>query len=317
MNKKTYLILLLLVTAFQLACNLLLTLSYNNNATHINAKVTKLKYIVFNWLENQLYLYKIVDDKSIPDLDWQHDNQLKCSMPNLEHMDRTAIAHLDADFNKLHTLFEACPLTNNSYQLDTLINVLGSTSDSATLKIQLRIDLIRQGYTQNGDDPVCSNWYLDKKINVSEMTNELEFGEEFVFTQKNNWTLSTNKPGYYFVKCVLNRAERFKPTETLFEFVYTVLPGNMTVLMERRQVFRQYERLAGDAVRENPLIKDAEFEQCQGSGDDTEKREEQRMNVLVIGLDSISSAHFRRVFPLTFAELEQTAGSYMNFIRYR
>lgn len=296
MNKKTFLAALLLLIVFQLIGNLSLSLSFNK--VILTAKVTKLKYIVFNWLENQLYLFKIIEDKSIPNLDLRHDNQLKCSMPMLDHMDMTAVEHLNADFNKLHTLFEACPLTNNSYHLDALINISYDSENLSTFKIQLRMDLILRDYPHNGDSLVCSNWYMDKKINVSEETNELEYGTEFLFTQNNNWTLSTGRPGYYFVKC-----------GTLFEFVYTVLPWNMSALMERRKVFQEYERLAVDAVKTSPLIKDAEFEECQSSSDTESK--EKRMNVLMIGLDSISSVHFKRVFPLTLAELEQTKGNYL------
>lgn len=297
MHKKTLNILILILAGliiFQISSNLLFTLNYNN--VILKAKAIKLKYIVLNWLENQIYS----DEKSLPEFNWQHGtDRFQCSMPILNHNDTTAVQHLSADFRKLRSLFEACPLSNKSYQLDKLINI--SHIGPSAFKVHLRMDLVRSDFTDKLTkklDPLCSNWYLDKKINVSEITNELEFGPEVVLQSNNNWTFTTNKSGYYFVKCV-----------DLFEFVYTVLPANMSTLMERRKAYQRNEELALSAVKENPLVKDAEFENCSDQANKNRSKED-KMNVLVIGFDSISSVHFKRVFPLTFAALKQTKGKF-------
>ena len=80
----------------------------------------------------------------------------------------------------------------------------------------------------------------------------------------------------------------------------------MSKLMKRRFDFREMEEKFFKPLIEvnEPLAVNAEFKRCESSLVYNEK--EEKMNVLILGLDSVSSSQFRRIFPRTFKHLNAT-----------
>jgi hypothetical protein len=259
-------------------------------------KAIKVQYVVTNFLE---YYVKPVDTNA-PDIALTGNIRSKCRIPRLKFNEKQAMDYLRIDEKRLEALFKACPLTEaNATLLSSLVRV--TTSNKEVYTVELDMDKIMASFQLN-KQPDCSLQGFDKKMNVSEIKNELDFPSELVhFTASSNFTINLTQSGYFYLKCHGLNSIGIK--SLIFDNVLTVLPYNMSKLMERRLNYRRLEEESFRSLSQpnDPLVVDQEFKRCNKKSAADEK-----MNVLILGLDSVSSSQFRRVFPRTFKHLNAT-----------
>ncbi len=153
----------------------------------------------------------------------------------------------------------------------------------------------------------CALQHFDKQLNKSDSFANLKCQNIIVAEVKLAKEVFLNfrihSSGFYFVNCSFSsNLETFKPVYTE---VISILPSSIKKLVERNKPSREetekmrqsYEKLDS---KTNPMLKDIKFEECEklDGGELDEK-----MNVIVIGLDSVSYPNFKRVFPLTYKYL--------------
>ncbi len=262
-------------------------------------KALKAQYIVTNFLE---YYVKSVDN-NVLDVVLTVGIGSNCRIPKLNFNNWQAINYLKIDEKRLENFFASClPRSENATSLNSLVKI--SVSDEELYTVQLKMNKIMKNF-QLDKQPHCSLLNFDKKMNVSEIENKLEYltDQTFYFTSNSNFTTNLTRFGYFYLRCEASNSFGIK--SLIFDNVLTVLPYNMSKLMERRFKFKRLEKERFDTLTEpnNHLVVDAEFERCSKKSEIKEK-----MNVLILGLDSVSSAQFRRVFPRTYEYLNK-AGS--------
>lgn len=275
-NKRRILVILVFLTV---TINLLYTNSWQ-------IQTARVYYIVNNFVE--YYVRPI--DKYQPDLSLTSSTNSLCRIPKLQFDHPQALKYLAEDASILETIFNACHMNNS--KLTSLAQT--SVNSQEVYKIYLNMSLIIKNF-QLTKSAKCTLQTLDKKMNVTESLNELDLGSINYFPASH--TLQVTQPGYYYISCWSNSKLR---NSLVFDTVLTVLPYNMSKLMQKRFAFRGIERDALKNLVEpgDPLVVDKEFERCHEHPVNKKK-----MSVLVIGLDSISTSQFRRVFPRTYKHL--------------
>lgn len=145
----------------------------------------------------------------------------------------------------------------------------------------------------------CNAQLFDKLMNDDEDYQRLTtFGNERKFERIFDFTLYFDKHGYYTIRCVKRTILKI----STFYFVYNLLPYDMSELMRDRQKYQKTELEKAKLINETPeTIKFIE-------NDINLTKEFQlnnKMNLLVIGFDSLSYNHFRRLFPQTYDYLNK------------
>ena len=255
--------------------------------SELHVPAIKLVYIVNNFLEH----YYIKFDESLPEINLETTNL--CSIPSLKYDNHLALKHLDLHSKEFAPVFQTC-LTNQSVNIESFVEIWNKISNTTeTYLIKLNMDLVKKSFKLN-NNIVCT---LQRFIKEDpENKKQLTYFTEMEFDNKLNFTVSVNDTGYYYVKCVRRQSIL---NSLVFDYIYTVLPFNMTKLMDKRRYFRGLEEETAEPYKDFPLLKHNDFEPCF-------KRKEvnsQKMNVLILGLDSVSTSHFKRIFPKTFSYL--------------
>jgi hypothetical protein len=162
----------------------------------------------------------------------------------------------------------------------------------------------------------CTLELFDKQLNKSEGYSNLWYKNVSAVevNLKNDQTLQfrVNLSGFYFIKCLYSSDS--KTFKQVYTEVFSILPSSIKTLVERNKASRKEtedlrEKYASLDSKTNPMLTDLKFEEC-------EKLEggelEDKMNVIVIGLDSVSYPNLKRIFPLTYKYLLEESEN--NFI---
>lgn len=154
----------------------------------------------------------------------------------------------------------------------------------------------------------CSIQELNKQLNVSERRFNLTDPKiQFVSLSNYSMEIKLDKPGFYYVECT----NWTNNSDIVYAEVVAYLPTNMTVMAEltrkSRELRNEYiARKIDEHERPtptNPMLSDSTYESCDNLSDDQTKF--QKMNVLIIVIDSVSLAQFRRAFPQTYEYVTQ------------
>jgi hypothetical protein len=231
-----------------------------------------------------------------------------CLTTPLIFNNRDAMLSIETELKKLAPRFEKC--SSKDFDIDSLIQVIrndslvGKSSDSQeALTLKLNINAIETNFNLSKDDKDLRCWCqrFEKKLNSNERLSLPEnLGTEMVFESGKNYEIKVNDSGFFYLNCWLqnNKTQQFK----VFDYVYIVLPTDMQRLVPKRTEFKR---------KINLFLKNLKFDDRMGHkfkntfiNDDCPSNKsyglKDKMNVLMIGLDSLSQAHFERVFPLTF-----------------
>ena len=118
-----------------------------------------------------------------------------------------------------------------------------------------------------------------------------------LFEVSNNFEIYLNENGFYSVSC-------YESNEILYKDVFTILPYKMEKLIMNRKNY---------AVKANDLNPNENVEMSKDDDNIVKASTrvkvplnlKEKMNVLLIGIDSVSHKHFERIFPSTFKFLKE------------
>lgn len=237
---------------------------------HIRVKVNKLIYIIQDFVDHYIAKLNLVEDNEFLDLSSQSNNS-KCFLADhVNTRSKLAEQYLQSDHQLLKKIFDSCK-TNLSYE-----KIIKREQNLIKLDFNLLSKLSDTHLSQIR----CNAYRFEKKMDVSEQDKEIEMIDRVYKFSTDQIQVDTH--GFYYVICQ-NAATKYSK---IFDKIITVYPSDMSVLMTDRQNFTTSNH---SSVHDLPGLS---FSQ------DNEK-----MNVLIMGIDSVSSNHFRRIFPLTFKYL--------------
>jgi hypothetical protein len=153
--------------------------------------------------------------------------------------------------------------------------------------IKLNVKYILKHFKTEEGSLICRAEKFDKKFNVTER-NQLEIFSRFTFEKKYDYTIFFENYGFYYVGCfekLLNCSEVL-----IYDETYNIFPRNMSKFIDERREYYKYEKSSNEED-----IKFLDFKNTL--------KLDKKMNVLMIGLDSMSSEHLRRSMPLTYEYL--------------
>ena len=156
-------------------------------------------------------------------------------------------------------------------------------------KITLNMSAISSKFNISETKISCSFQLFNKKYNVSERRN-LEYFQKIKFEKIQNYTIQFGKYGYYYLSCF--KTENKKEILT-YDDSYYILPHNMSKLVEDKNKLK----LHFNVTIEEQNIKFLDKKNENQYSDD-------KMNVLIIMVDSMSYPHFKRTMPQTYDYLK-------------
>ena len=214
-----------------------------------------------------------------------------CNLIQVEFNNSKAIKYLNENFKRLNQQFVECE--NISHRPEVLIEY-GQSVDRYTFKI---INLNNQSSTK-----CLARHFFKEARNTSESQSILDEKESLPFNE--HLLLVVNKTGFYHIHCNANI--------TIFDSIITVLPKNMSLLIEANQknknIVNKIKSKLNDSTL-NPFLSDGNlYNKCNQQNNS----QDSKMNVLFIAFDSVSRNHFRRVFPNSLNYLQNTMKN--NFI---
>ena len=242
------------------------------------------------WSKGILERFVYAKDTSTPIFSLSLNNQtLKnhmCIMPILDYEDKNSVYYLDLDYSYLKPIFNEC---DENKDFDEILTVLYPSG-------RLLLDKIKLEEYFKVEKSKCFAQQIDKKLNSTEETQELvNIGQVLEFHEMNlNYELNIKRSGVYYVFCVQDSLRK----STIYSNVKTVLVQNMTDLIENRK-----------KIRKNVANFKRQFNYTNEDWKETDKcftddvNGDPKMNVLILGIDSVSYNHFKRIFPLTFSYL--------------
>jgi hypothetical protein len=167
---------------------------------------------------------------------------------------------------------------NNTFELENLSLLYSINLNMKSFIKRLNIE---EEYVE------CTSQQFDKTFNVSE-GKKTNFFSKLKFTQVSNYTLYFEKHGYFYISCY----DTLKNESLIYDDSFYIFPSNMSKLVDERRQFH-----AEDVNKRNLTFEgkeDLQFLDVENS-----LKIDEKMNVLMLGIDSLSYAHFRRSMPLT------------------
>ncbi len=198
----------------------------------------------------------------------------------------------------------------NPYQVIQIEDLTRKEDNFESFQIKLDLNYIieRDNLPVNEKSTMnCTLELFDKQLNKSD--SDRNFWHKNVSTVevklKIDWLLKfrVNSSGFYIINCLYSSEKKtFRPVYTE---VFSILPSSIKTLVERNKASRKEtedlrEKYASLDSETNPMLTDLKFEECEKlEGGELDNK----MNVLVVGLGSVSYPNFKRTFPLTYKYL--------------
>ena len=236
---------------------------------HMRVKLDKLIYIIRDFVDHYIAKLSPFDENEFMDLA-SHSNSSKCFLVNhVNTKSKIADQLLASDRQMLRKIFDSC---QTNYSFEKIIKIDFNL-------INLDFDLLSKLSDTHVDNIRCNAYRFDKKMDVSEQDNTIEMIDNVYKFNSNKIRVKSH--GYYYVIC----QDAARKYAKIYDKIVVVYPIDMNVLVKDRKKFPTPEQtsihnLPGLGLNNDPM-----------------------MNVLLIGIDSVSFNHFRRIFPLTFQYL--------------
>ena len=206
---------------------------------------------------------------------------------------------------------------------DRKVQLLADTSNISSVALNTPIYEIQldneylETYFDVSKPVTCIMQQFGKSLNVVE--NFKWYGPGMELNATNSFMIRIRQHGFYSLTCyVLEK----KPDlyEVLYEDLLIILPKNMSELVAEQAAFKQLIEEKKKTLSDwkfNPMLNDVEFERCNQQDPPTPTAvRKKKMNVLVIGLDSVAMNHFRRIFPVTYKYLTEQFEQNVFYERY-
>ena len=207
------------------------------------------------------------------------DNDSICSSINDPKAEAIAKKYMNAENIKIEcdTLSHVVTITENE----------SHESSAGPYTIILNTKDIFEKFNTNDKHLECTIELFDKKYNVSEL-KAIETIEKFVFKKQNNYTINLKRHGFYYIKCI-NLGALYN--SFIYDETVNIFPRNMSILIDekREMLIKGY----GSELK-------FEKEEIKFTKNKATFKAEEKMNVLMIGIESMSLRHLKRSMPLTF-----------------
>ena len=240
--------------------------------------------------------------KTGPNEKFSNNNNYLCANPVFTENEEIAQEYLKSSWDTLMPGFKTCDQDALTYSDKKVVSVnyLGSFQNREQFSIQVNMTELKSRATFTGLDSLkCFIQRFEKKLNHSEGGNcdscSLQIFEEKQYLS-NEFRIFIDKTGFYYLNC-LDRETK------LFDDVFIVFPQHMSLLLDKRMVYKKYVddfKHTLNYTRSDPFMYDVNY------SDNCYKQAVpviDKSNVLIIGIDSVSLSHFKRIFPSTFKYL--------------
>ena len=235
----------------------------------------------------------------------EDDNHLNylCKRPKIEYDHVLAYEQVENDYKRLKPIFDSC---STELKFESFLKIAKNnnleTSNNETYTLKLEYELIKNNFGSKSKKMRCFIERFDKLMNVSEKSQKLKnLDRLYEFKLINDkYKLEVSNYGFYYLNCI-DDSDRI-----LFDYVFNILPTNMSKLIQDR---KEYKILAKNRIKE--FVIDAEIKKKMYENNIYQENKctfknktvHKMMNVLLIGVDSLSRDQFTRIFPMTYIYL--------------
>jgi hypothetical protein len=235
-----------------------------------------------------------------------------CEAPSLNYDHILAYSQVENDHQYLKSIFDSC---SADLKFEDFIKIIrpNRTSSNEIYTLKLKIDSIKKNFDQKSKNIRCFIQRFDKMMNMSEKKQILKYFDElYEFKSKTNYELKVNNFGFFYLNCI-NDSNR-----TIFDYVYNIMPSNMSKLFEQRNEHKILTKKRINQFKIDSKIKKMMYENDyqKNSCYSKNKSIHEKMNVLLIGIDSLSHDQFTRIFPLTYLYLRNHLKDTLFFKRF-
>ncbi len=162
-------------------------------------------------------------------------------------------------------------------------------------KISIDIDFLKSNLKLN-QTPACEAYRFDRITNDDRY--RFRVGVLHKFESIYNYDLIVNEHGLYHIYCRNNNSNL-----AVFNDVKLILPVNMSLLTDERRANIEMEKKLPNRIQSNlPLVVNKRIKHCNNNNENIKN---DKMSVFILGLDSVSLNHFKRMFPKTFEYLSK------------
>ena len=256
------------------------------------------KYVlVYFWLSGfsilfNFYSFKYYELSHNIDLDIKEN--LMCKKKSFEYNNSISMRYIMMDYPRIVSSLKECNI--ESYFEFVKWTYLNGFSIEL-YEINLLFSKLTKQMKKENSSVVCVLYRFDKIKNYPQ--DILENYQSVYFDPSKNYTIIVNTIGFYSIKCNEKNQNR-----AFFQEVISILPRNMSKLVEKRQnvldILKNKELQFNKSFSEFTKIKDREFDECNIK---PTKTNTDKMNVLLLMLDSMSLSNFKRAFPLSYKYL--------------
>ena len=208
-----------------------------------------------------------------------------CNMPSFAHDAAIAMEHLAADFSLLASRFDSCSSgTRDQLSVERLVRVHRSPVDGTSV-LRMNASFFATTSRSSSSSSTCTAQRFDKRMNESEENENVDMLDSppLVFSASDDYQIRAHRDGgYYYIRCV----DADRGMKTIVEHVVTVLPADFGSLLTTKT----------NKAKAKTKTKTK-----------TKTKAQEKMSVLMIGIDSVSRHHFRRIFPRTYEFLSARA----------
>lgn len=246
-------------------------------------------------------------------------------LPDLYGKD--AVAFLNKDLNRNRKTFEKC-LADFSLSVNKVLNIkklvvlendfiklqkthanLNRKNAMAPEVYVVKINFESIIFRHRLKSPQELNCYIQrfgKRLDASE--GLINYDKPIYFQMRLNFTVMTEKYGYHSFIC-------YRAAKKVYSNVFAILPTDMSRLVSSFEKYSLKVDPSLQADQRNSLISGTSFKECKFPN---LKNTANKMNTLIINLESVSYNHFQRIFPITFKYLKEELANmivYDNFNR--
>ena len=229
-----------------------------------------------------------------------------CVMPIIDYQDKNSKNYLKKDHDLLRPIFKICGDNQNFEKENSILTIKKILHHSPDIThVILDKILMKKEMGVLTDKLKCFSQKFDKKINVSEESQEAEYLDVVEFKETNaTYEQSIQEAGYYYVFC---EKTVFKKKVKIYENVLTVMNENLQNIFKKRLMYKQQME---DFKRKINMPNDEfRYDNIENTENCFKKQNEKirtdHSNVLIIGIDSLSFNHFKRVFKKTYSFLNE------------
>ena len=185
-----------------------------------------------------------------------------------------------------------------------------SNTDLILLKLDYKFLLKFAEIEEYTDNIVCNIQLIDKKLKAKDYFEVVS--KKIFFEKQFNFEIITDMFGFYVFTCRYS-----DETSVIYEEILNILPYDMDRFKQKTgPYFDKVDNIKKtiEDSKTNPMLNDLPFKTCEK--ENNMKNDANKMNVLIIGIDSVSYNGLKRAFPLTYQYLKNELENFVFYENY-